>query len=134
MRRARKRVVPTQNALPEALVRRFADDVDRLIGADDTGRIGIAVSGGPDSLALLLLSNAAFPDRVEAATVDHRLRADATDEALFVASVCADHGIAHTIHTLDALPEGNVSAAARAARYTALNHWADARDIYRSVL
>lgn len=127
--RARKRVVPTLNALPDALVRRFADDVDRLIGKNDTGRIGIAVSGGPDSLALLLLANAAFPGRVEAATVDHRLRIGSDEEALFVADICASNAIAHVILTLDPLPQGNVSAAARAARYAALNIWADARHI-----
>ena len=129
MRRARKRAVPTQNALPDALVRRFADDVDRLIGANDTKRIGIAVSGGPDSLALLLLANAAFAGRVEAATVDHRLRVGSATEASFVANICAARGIAHAILTLDPLPDGNVPAAARVARYAALATWADARAI-----
>ena len=121
--------MPTRNALPDALVRRFAQDVGRLIGPDDRGRIGIAVSGGPDSLALLLLANAAFPGRVEAATVDHRLRTGSAEEALFVAGICAARDIAHTALTLDALPHGNISAAARAARYAALSSWADERDI-----
>ncbi len=129
LRRARKRDGPTRNALPDALVRRFANDVGRLNGAGDTGRIGIAVSGGPDSLALLLLADAAFPDRVEAATVDHRLRTGSADEALFVAEICASRGIVHEVLTLGALPDGNVSAAARTARYAALTKWADARDI-----
>lgn len=128
-RRARKRVVPTQNALPDALVRRFADDVDRLIGGEAKGRIGIAVSGGPDSMALLLLANAAFPDRVEAATVDHRLRIGSDDEAVFVGKICAARDIGHVILTLAPLPQGNVSAGARAARYTALSSWADARNL-----
>jgi tRNA(Ile)-lysidine synthase len=127
--RARKRVEPTQNALPDALVRRFADDVARLIGAGATGRIGIAVSGGADSLALLLLAQAACPLRIEAATVDHQLRPAAADEAVFVAELCAVRGIPHAILTIDALPDGNVSAAARTARYAALAAWADARGI-----
>ncbi len=129
LRRARKRAVPTQNALPDALVRRFADDVDRLIGANATGRIGVAVSGGPDSLALLLLANAAFAGWVEAATVDHRLRVGSAAEASFVADICAARGIAHAILTVDSLPDGNVPAAARVARYAALATWADARAI-----
>ena len=52
-------------------VQRFAADLDALIAPD--ALIGVAVSGGPDSLALLLLA-AARPGRVEAATVDHGLR------------------------------------------------------------
>ncbi len=129
MQRAQKRDAPTRNALPDALVARFTHDVARLIGAADAGRIGLAVSGGPDSLALLLLASAAFPDRVEAATVDHRLRAASADEAAFVGDICVARGVVHTTLALDPLPHGNVPATARAARYAALKQWADARDI-----
>ena len=43
----------------EDLVAHFAADIDALIPRDT--RLGVAVSGGPDSLALLLLSAAARP-------------------------------------------------------------------------
>ena len=119
----------TPNALPDAVVRRFADDFHRLSAAGPQDRIGIAVSGGPDSVALLLLAAAAFPGRIEAATVDHKLRAESNDEAMFVAGLCTGRSILHAILTLDGLPRGNVSAAARAARYAALDGWADARGI-----
>jgi tRNA(Ile)-lysidine synthase len=121
--------VLTPNVLPELLIRRFADDVARLTSAGPDDRIGIAVSGGPDSLALLLLAATAFPGRVEAATVDHRLRPASILEAQYVAAVCAERGIPHAILTLDALPGGNVSAQARDARYAALNDWCDAQNI-----
>ena len=121
--------MPTPNALPDALVRRFADNVERLTGNNAADRIGIAVSGGPDSLALLLLANAAFQGRIEAATVDHRLRPASTNEAQFVADICAARNIPHAILTLDALPGGNVSAKARVARYAALGTWAEAKGI-----
>jgi tRNA(Ile)-lysidine synthase len=121
--------VLTLNAPPELLVRRFADDFRRLKGAGPDGRIGVAVSGGPDSLALLLLATAAFPGQVEAATVDHGLREAAADEARFVGDLCAARGIPHAVLTLDALDAGNVSAKARAARYAALNKWADSKGI-----
>jgi tRNA(Ile)-lysidine synthase len=126
---ARKRAAPTPNALPEETVRRFVDDTARLTGCGAAGRIGIAVSGGPDSLALLLLAQSAFAGRVEAATVDHRLRNASVDEAGFVAHLCAARGIPHNILTLDALRRGNVSATARIARYAALHTWADRQGI-----
>jgi tRNA(Ile)-lysidine synthase len=121
--------VLTQNALPEPLVRRFAGDFLRLSNAGTDDRIGIAVSGGPDSVALLLLAHAAFPERIEAATIDHRLRAASVDEAQFVARLCASRAIAHMILTLEPLAPGNVSAAARLARYAALGDWMDARNL-----
>ena len=115
--------------LPERLARRFADDFRRLTDAGPEDRIGIAVSGGPDSVALLLLAAAAFPGRVAAATVDHGLRAEGAGEARFVADLCAVRGISHAILTLDTLDAGNVSARARVTRYAALNDWADAHEL-----
>ncbi len=88
----------------------------------------MAVSGGPDSLALLLLAHAALPGRVEAATVDHGLRAEAAAEAAFVARVCDELGVRHA--TLDVtLAPGNLQAEARAARYAALANWAGQRGL-----
>lgn len=97
----------------------------RLIGVDATAsdRFGIAVSGGPDSMALLLLANAAFPGRIAAATVDHRLRRESAAEAAFVASECAARTIAHSILTPDQPITGNLQSAARAARYALLERW-----------
>jgi tRNA(Ile)-lysidine synthase len=119
--------VPTQNALLERESARFAEDVAALSGDGAGDRFGLAVSGGPDSMAMLLLAHAAFPGQIAAATVDHGLRTESGDEARFVASVCAAHGIPHEILTLETLPRGNVSAAARAARYDALDAWATAQ-------
>ncbi len=103
---------------------RFVDAVAPLIGADCSSRIGIAVSGGPDSLALLLLAHRNFPTRISAATVDHQLRTEAADEAHFVASICADRGIPHTtLHPVRPI-SGNIQSSARAERYRLLSEWA----------
>ena len=110
-----------------AATQRFTRDLAALL-PHPTGRIGLAISGGPDSLALLLLAKACLPDLV-AATVDHGLRPEAAEEARFVASVCADLGIDHSILTLTNGPVGNPSSWARQARYRALEDWGDAKDI-----
>lgn len=92
-------------------------------------RLGIAVSGGPDSLALLLLAAAAFPGRVEAATVDHKLRSESAAEAGFVANICARLAIPHAILGADRPVAGNVQSAARALRYRLLAAWAKERGL-----
>lgn len=80
------------------------------------------MSGGPDSLALLLLAHAALPGEVEAATVDHGLRPEGAEEARMVAQVCARIGVQHAILTVQ-VEGGNLQDRARAARYEALAAW-----------
>ncbi|ALR19894.1 tRNA lysidine(34) synthetase TilS [Sphingobium baderi] len=89
----------------------------------DQARFGIAVSGGPDSMALLHVSACAFPGRVEAATVDHGLRPESADEAAMVARWCAAQGIAHAILHPVAPRTGNLHDWGRAQRYTLLEAW-----------
>ena len=102
------------------LTARFAADLAALWAGK--GKLGLAVSGGPDSLALLLLARAALPGRVEAATVDHGLRPESADEAVMVAAVCARLGVPHRTLAVD-VAQGNIQAQARAARYAALAVW-----------
>ncbi len=92
-------------------------------------RIGLAVSGGPDSLGMLALAARAFPQRVEAASVDHRLRPESADEAAMVARVCGDMGVPHAILPVDVPDGGNVQASARRERYLALGAWARERGL-----
>ena len=112
------------NALPEAAVERFRGDLEKLIPAHEARLLGVAVSGGPDSLALLLLCNAAFPGQTLAATVDHQLRAESSAEARYVADICASLGIRHTTLLPSAPISGSIQSAARAARYALLEGWA----------
>lgn len=114
---------------PPDLVSRFRRDLEAVAGSDP-GRIGVAVSGGPDSLALLLLAAAAFPGRVEAATVDHGLRPESAAEAEAVERLCGELGIAHGIlpARVEASGEG-LQSAARTARYSALAGWMDREDL-----
>ena len=86
------------------------------------GRLGLAVSGGPDSLALLLLAHQALPGRIAAATVDHGLRAESGAEAALVAQTCAALDVPHAVLAVTPGP-GNLQSQARAARYAALGEW-----------
>lgn len=93
--------------------------------AETPAPLAVAVSGGPDSMALLL--HAAQTAPTIAATVDHGLRDSSADEAAMVAAWCAARGIAHT--TLTPPPDWsprNQHADARAMRYRLLADWARA--------
>lgn len=110
-------------------VARFAGDLEALLAPGE--RIGLAVSGGPDSLALLVLAAAARPGLVVAASVDHGLRSASRGEAEAAASACRTLGVAHDILTIrwDAPPASAVQERARSERYRALGQWAEARGL-----
>ena len=116
------------SGLTLAAVERFKADLSALIG-EGRARLGVAVSGGPDSLALLMLAHAAFPGDVMAATVDHGLRAESADEAVSVAAICADHSIPHETLRPATPISGSTQAAARVARYALLEQWRAANAI-----
>lgn len=118
-----------QDRLDPALIDRFARDLDQLV--EPHARIGLAVSGGPDSLALLLLATAVRPKRVEAATVDHQLRRDSRSEAAFVADLCQSLGVPHSVLKLEwpEKPATAIQERARAGRYRLLSHWAAERGL-----
>ena len=85
----------------------------------------VAVSGGPDSVALLALlaAWARMPGRpsLQAATVDHGLRPESAGEAAAVAALCATLGVGHAILRWEgAKPASGVQAEARRARYALL--------------
>jgi tRNA(Ile)-lysidine synthase len=79
-------------------------------------------------MALLLLANQTLPDRLFAATVDHQLRPESSDEAQHVHSICQNLGIPHVILTPDEAICGNIQSSARTARYKLLESAADAQN------
>jgi len=91
-------------------------------------KLAVGVSGGADSLCLLLLTAPAFA--VTAITVDHALRPEAAAEAKFVAEVCHTHGINHVTLRWDGdKPTANIQAEAREARYELMRHWCHDNDV-----
>lgn len=104
--------------------RRFAADLAALWPEDErTGRLGLAVSGGPDSLALLLLAHAALPGAIAVCSIDHGLRPEAAGEVALVERIAGERGIPFTQLAVTLAP-GNLQAQARAVRYAALARWA----------
>lgn len=114
-------------ALPDDALTRFREAIERLTGGE--GRVGLAVSGGGDSLALLLLAHATIPDWVDVATVDHGLRPEAADEARFVGAICSELGLSHTVLKPTSPISGSLQTNARAVRYALLEEWADERGL-----
>lgn len=97
-------------------------------------RLGIAVSGGGDSLALLRLLAVDLGRPAEVATVDHGLREGSAQEAAGVAKFCADLGLSHATLTVDLLAGPNLQARARDARFAALADWAKDRGLSQVAL
>ena len=105
--------------LPDTLINGF----HRLC---DFEKVGLAVSGGRDSVAMMLIAAEArgqlsvFPE-VVVYSVDHGMRAEAADECRKVAAWAHGCGFRHRILTWDGeKPTSNLQAGARAARYRLL--------------
>jgi len=100
--------------------------------------IALAVSGGSDSMALLLLLAEwcrARGGRLTALTVDHGLRAGSREEAIQVGHWASEMGIEH--HILDwsgPKPRSGIQAAARQARYDLLTAWCRTAGVLHLVL
>lgn len=95
-----------------------------------SGPVGLAVSGGGDSIALMHLA-ARYLDRehLRVVSVDHGLRPEAADEIALVAVQAAQLGLPHDVLHWAWDGQGNLQAAARAGRWTAICRWADVHGI-----
>ena len=110
-----------------SLTRRFLDGLQQA--AASGLRLGLAVSGGGDSMAMLHLA-ADAKLAVRAVTLDHGLRPDAAAEAVLVGVECARLGIGHDILQWQGWKgQGNLQDQARRARRTLIAEWAVQHDI-----
>ena len=94
-----------------------------------------AVSGGSDSLSLLILLKKWSEQhdwKLYCCTVDHRLRKESLDEALYVKSICEKFNIEHVIlhwehDSID--NEGKLENLAREARYDLIQKFCEEKSI-----
>lgn len=101
----------------------------------DNPKICAAVSGGSDSLSLLFLLEKWSRQKnckLFCCTVDHGLRKESRDEALFVKNICEnleiDHSILHWKHN-QILDEGKLENLAREARYDLIQKFCETKNI-----
>jgi len=107
--------------------------MERIGSFEHSPQLAVAVSGGADSMALLLLAHRWAKDKggaVTALTVDHNLRSESRQEAEQVHNWCRQHGITH--HILSWVPpvlSSGLQAHAREARYHLLTQWCHAHRV-----
>lgn len=93
--------------------------IGRCTFSDEPGSLACAVSGGADSLALLVLAVAV--GRVAVAHhVDHGLRPGSAEDVHVVDALAANLGVEVVVHRVEIAPGANLEARARAARLGAL--------------
>lgn len=104
-----------------------AAEAERLFAPfADSGVLTLAVSGGPDSMALMWLAarwraTRAGGPRLLAVTVDHGLRPESRREALMVKQLARQLGLTHrTLRWSGEKPAAGIPEAARIARYRLL--------------
>ena len=101
-------------------------DIDALFAPFGRAKaLLIAVSGGPDSTALLVMAaewaKRRGKTRIEAATVDHGLRPESANEAKAVGEICARLKVGHRVlQWKGAKPTSRLQERAREARYRLL--------------
>jgi tRNA(Ile)-lysidine synthase len=112
-----------------------ADDIERLFDPLELyEKLGLAVSGGPDSLALMLLAarwaRGSGRPALFVYTVDHGLRPEAAAEAAMVVREAEALGLpARSLRWEGDKPSRGIQAAARAARYRLMAEAMDLDDV-----
>jgi tRNA(Ile)-lysidine synthase len=117
-----KQIMPTQGMTPVSV----AEAKSLFSGLDDLPALVLAVSGGPDSTALMWLAARwqkllKHKPELFAVTVDHALRPESAREAAAVKRLAATLGITHRVlRWRGRKPHTGLQQAARQARYALL--------------
>ena len=104
----------------------FSNELSSMVPSEIT-TLGVSVSGGGDSMALLYLARKwcqIHNKKLMALTVDHDLRQESADEAAFVKQWCLDNNVEHeTFIWKDNNQAGNMQNHARQARLEFIDQW-----------
>ncbi len=105
----------------------FAASLASVAQFESSPFLAVAVSGGPDSLALAILADRWARERggrICALTVDHRLRPESGDEIRRLGAWLSARTICHEVLVwAGEKPRTGIQAAARFARYSLLGGW-----------
>jgi tRNA(Ile)-lysidine synthase len=123
--------MPRKSALaaaePPLTLAELAAALDAIGGFEPRPLVAVGVSGGPDSLALVIFIDRwarARGGEAWAVIVDHELRPESAAEAETVGAWLAARGIPHAVLAWrDEKPATGIQEAARAARYRLLARW-----------
>jgi tRNA(Ile)-lysidine synthase len=117
--------------VPALTTAEFAAALAAIGGFEPRPLVAVAVSGGPDSMALAILVGRWARERggeAWALTVDHGLRAGSAAEAATVGGWLKARGIPHAVLVWNGdKPATGIQEAARVARYRLLAAWCAAR-------
>jgi tRNA(Ile)-lysidine synthase len=112
-------------------VEELAASLDAIGGFESRPLIAVAISGGPDSLALMLLADRWARQRGGVAWgvhVDHGLRPESSREAAVVSGWLQAENIPHAVLRWTGVkPASGIQEAARNARYRLLAEWCRAQ-------
>ncbi len=107
--------------------KKFSQIIYKIFTKKLPKKIAVAVSGGLDSMALLLLFKNVFHKEIEifCLTVDHNIRENSHLDAKFVANFCQKNSINCTIlkSYLENPPEADIEGSLREVRYNLLTEF-----------
>lgn len=111
----------------------LAAAINDMLGPQPPAKMGVAVSGGGDSIALLsVMADVAKSRDIEllAITVDHGLRPGTVSEVKLVTGLCQSLNLSHHVEYWTGWDgSGNLQARAREGRYELMADWAYANQI-----
>ncbi|WP_342076748.1 tRNA lysidine(34) synthetase TilS [Yoonia sp. SS1-5] len=106
------------------IAKRFVAAIDAASIDLKSKRIGLAVSGGGDSIALMhLAARLLRPENLFVVTVNHNLRPNAAAEIALVSAQAKELGLPHAVLDWHWDKTGNLQAAARAGRWATIVKW-----------
>lgn len=116
------------------LLTQLSNALERVFGTDVPQKLGVAVSGGGDSMALLDLLRQWGGAELCVVSVNHGLRDEAADELALVEGYAEQQGLSHDILYWHWDGCGNLQNAAREGRRAAIDDWAKANKLQHVAL